>query len=116
MAAGSSRGRSAVVAVALLALFGAAVAYVWLQYGVNRALTTAVALVAIFALVWLALTVVSLISVWRSKRKRSTIADGPLTNTQRPVARRPPILTERSDPHSPDSDEPPTPGRRRKNS
>lgn len=84
--------KTSILAILVVAVFAAAVAYVWSSYGSNRALTLAAAGVIVFALAWLIVTLVSFLTMASAGGKRENDVDEPLTNTQRAVPKRAPIL------------------------
>ncbi|HPU12492.1 MAG TPA: hypothetical protein PLQ19_01715 [Aeromicrobium sp.] len=117
MAAKLPRSKTSILALTVLILFVASVAYIWTEYGTNRAITLLVAGVAVFALTWLILALVSVLQVFTSKRpKKYEQNEVPLSNTQRDIGdRRPLILDHESDrpktaaPAQPVEEEPPAP-------
>ncbi len=98
----SGRLKTIAISVALLVVVGASSLYIASEYGTNRAITVLVAVALIAGLTWLILTIVSIVAATGVRRDRS---DGALTNEQRPVPRRAPIMP----------DAPRATGRRRKN-
>ncbi len=135
MAAKLPRSKTSILALTVLILFVASVAYIWTEYGTNRAITLLVAGVAVFALTWLILALVSVLQVFTSKRpKKYEQNEVPLSNTQRDIGNRRPLIIDHdseneqqpesakpSQPEQPVSETPPTadgsrqPGSRRKN-
>ena len=127
MAAKLPRSKTSILALTVLILFVASVAYIWTEYGTNRAITLLVAGVAVFALTWLILALVSVLQVFTSKRpKKYEQNEVPLSNTQRDIGNRRPLIIDHDSeneqqPESAKPSQPPTadgsrqPGSRRKN-
>lgn len=98
----SGRLKTIGISLVLLVVVAAASMFIATQYGTSRAITVLVAIALIAGLTWLVLTIVSIVATTGVRRDRN---DGTLTNEQRPVPRRAPIMP----------DAPRATGRRRKN-
>ncbi len=101
MAAKLPKSKSSIVAVAVVLLFAASVAYIWTQQGSNSAIMILVAGVLVFALTWIILTLVSFAQVLTSRRpKKFEQSDQPLTNTQREIGKRRPLILDHDETES----------------
>ena len=84
---GTGRLKTIAITLAMLVVIGGAGAYIATEYGRSRAITVIAAVGLVAALVWIILTVVSIVTATNARRV-VTEEDTALRNEQRPVARR----------------------------
>ncbi|MET1133278.1 MAG: hypothetical protein ABWX60_07660 [Aeromicrobium sp.] len=84
---GTGRIKTVAITLAMLIVIGGVGFYIATEYGRSRAITVIAAVGLIAALVWVALTVVSIVTASNARRVVSE-EDSTLRNEQRPVARR----------------------------
>ena len=84
---GSGRVKTLIITVVMLVVLGGAGSYIATEYGRSRAITVIAAVGVTAALVWIVLTVVSIVTATNARRV-VTEEDRALHNEQRPVARR----------------------------
>jgi len=101
----TGRAKTAIIAVLLFVGVAAATGYIATQWGANRAVTLLVALALVAGLVWLVLTVVSILTATSVRRERADEAWKDKDEQVRQMERRTIILPE----------DRPQPGRRRRN-